>query len=56
MKENKKAFYRALLMKNELTDYLVSVSNKCENRVNNLMDQLKKSNNLLSEKVKKLIN
>ena len=41
-------------MKNELTYYLVSVSIKCENRLNNLMEQFKKSDKLLSEKSKKI--
>lgn len=52
LKRNNKTFYTALLMKNELTNYLVSVSNECENRLNNLMEQLKKSDKLLSEKSK----
>lgn len=54
LKHNNKALYTALLMKNELTDYLVSVSNKCENRLNNLMEQFKKSDKLLSEKSKEI--
>ena len=54
LKQNNKALYTALLMKNELTDYLVSVSNECENSLNNLMEQLKKSNKLLSEKSKEI--
>lgn len=37
-------------MKNELTNYLVSVSDECENRLNNLMKQFKKLNKLLFEK------
>ena len=49
LKQNSKTLYTALLMKNELTDYLVSVSNECENRLNNLMEQFKKSDKLLSE-------
>ena len=43
-------------MKNELTNYLVSVSDECENKLNNIIEQFKKSDKLLSEKVKKLIN
>lgn len=54
LKQNNKALYTALLMKNELTDYLVSVSNECENRLNNLMEQFKKSDKLLSEKSKEI--
>ena len=54
LKRNNKTFYTTLLMKNELTNYLVSVSNECENSFNNLMDQFKKSNKLLSEKSKEV--
>ena len=54
LKKNSKALYTTLLMKNELTDYLVSVSNECENRLNNLMEQFKKSDKLLSEKSKEI--
>ena len=43
-----------LLMKNELTNYLISVSNECENRLNNLMEQFKKLDKLLSEKSKEI--
>ena len=43
-----------LLMKNELTNYLVSVSNECENRLNNLMEQFKKLDKLLCEKSKEI--
>ena len=52
LKRNNKTFYTTLLMKNELTDFLVSVSNECENKLNNLMEQFKKSYKLLSEKSK----
>ena len=47
LKENNKALYTTLLMKNELTNYLISVSNECENRLNNLMEQLNKSESLI---------
>ena len=53
LKQNNKTLYTTLLMKNELTNYLVSVSDECENKLNNLMEQLKKSDKLLSEKRKK---
>ena len=53
LKENNKTFYTTLLMKNELTNYLVSVSSECEKRFNNLMKQFKKSDKLLPEKRKK---
>lgn len=54
LKQNNKTLYTTLLMKNELTNYLVSVSDECENKSNNLMEQLKKSNKLLSEKSKEI--
>ena len=54
LKRNNKTFYTTLLMKNELTNYLVSVSNECEKKLNNLMEQFKKSDNLLSEKSKEI--
>ena len=52
LKKNNKALYATLLMKNELTNYLVSVSDECENKLNNLIEQFKKLDNLLSEKIK----
>ena len=52
LKENNKALYTTLLMKNELTNYLVSVSIEAENRLNFLMEQYKNSDELLSEKRK----
>ena len=54
LKKTNKALYITLLMKNELTNYLVSVSDECENRLNNLMEQFKKSDKLLSEKSKEI--
>ena len=54
LKQNNKTLYTTLLMKNELINYLVSVSNECENRLNNLMEQFKKSDKLLSEKSKEI--
>ena len=54
LKRNNKTFYTTLLMKNELTNYLVSVSNECEKKLNNLMEQFKKSDKLLSEKSKEV--
>lgn len=41
-------------MKNELTNYLVSVSDEYENKLNNLIEQFKKSDKLLSEKSKEV--
>ena len=52
LKENNKPFYTTLLMKNELTNHLVSVSIEVENRLNILMEQYKNSDELLSEKSK----
>ena len=52
LKRNNKTFYTTLLMKNELTNYLVSVSNECEKKLNNLMEQFKKLDKILSEKSK----
>ncbi len=52
LKENNKPLYTTLLMKNELTNHLVSVSIEAENRLNSLMEQYKNSDRLLSEKNK----
>ncbi len=52
LKENNKPLYTTLLMKNELTNHLVSVSIEAENRLNILMEQCKNSDKLLSEKNK----
>ena len=52
LKENNKALYTTHLMKNELTNHLVSVSIEAENRLNSLMEQYKNSDKLLSEKSK----
>ena len=53
LKEHKKALYTTLLMKDELTNHLVSVSKDAENLLNNLMENYKKSDEKLSEKSKK---
>ena len=52
LKENNKPLYTTLLMKNELTNHLFSVSIEAENRLNILMEQCKSSDKLLSEKNK----
>lgn len=52
LKENNKPLYTTLLMKNELTNHLVSVSIEAENRLNILMEQYKNSDKLLSERNK----
>ena len=50
LKEHKKALYISLLMKNELTNQLISVSKDSENLLNILMENYKKSDERLSEK------
>ena len=52
LKRNNKALYTTLLMQNELTNHLVSVSIEAENRLNILMEQYKNSDELLSKKNK----
>ncbi len=52
LKVNDTALYTTLLMKNKLTNHLVSVSIEAENRLNYLMEQYKNSDKLLSEKSK----
>ena len=52
LKVNNTALYTTLLMKNKLTNHLVSVSIEAENRLNYLMEQYKNSDKLLSEKSK----
>lgn len=52
IKEYKKGLYQALLMKNELTNHLLSVSKDCEERLKTLMDNYIKNDEKLSEKSK----
>lgn len=52
IKEHKKALYTTLLMKNELTNHLLSVSKECEKRCNILMNNYIKNDEKLSEKNK----
>ena len=52
LKHYKKSLYTTLLMKDELTNHLVSVSKDAENLLNNLMESYKKSDEKLSEKSK----
>ena len=56
VKERKKGLYQALLMKNELTNHLLSVSKESEERLKTLMDNYIKNDEKISEKVKKIIN
>ena len=53
LKEYKKALYTSLLMKEELTNHLISVSKNSEDLLNTLMESYKKSDEILSEKNKK---
>ena len=52
LKQNKKGIYTTLIMQDKLTNHLVSVSNECENRFKNLMDNYIKNDEKLSEKSK----
>ena len=54
LKENKKSFYTTLLMTNELTNHLISVSKNSEDRLQILMKNYKNSDERLSEKNKKI--
>lgn len=53
IKKYKKALYQALLMKNELTNHLLSVSKECEEKLETLMNNYIKNDEKLSEKSKK---
>ena len=52
LKAHKKALYTTLLMKDELTNHLISVSKNAENLLNNLMESYRKYDKKLSEKSK----
>ena len=54
LKTHKKALYTTLLMKDELTNHLVSVSKDAETLLNNLMESYKKRDERLSEKNKEI--
>ena len=54
LKQHKKAIYTTLLMKDELTNHLISVSKSAESLLNNLMESYKKSDEKLSENSKKI--
>ena len=54
LKEHKKALYTTLLMKDELTNHLISVSKDAENLLINLMESYKKTDEKLSEKNKEI--
>lgn len=55
LKQHKKVLYTTLLMKDELTNHLISVSKNAENLLNNLMESYRKYDKKLSEKSKKQI-
>ena len=52
LKEHKKALYTTLLMKDKLTNHLISVSKDAENLLNNLMESYKKLDEKLAKKSK----
>ena len=52
IKQHTKGLYQTLLMKNELTNHLLSVSIECEERLKTLMDNYIKNDEKLSEKSK----
>ena len=54
IKEHKKGLYQTLLMKNELTNHLLSVSIECEERLKTLMNNYIKNDERLSEKNKEI--
>jgi len=54
LKNKKQGLYTTLLMKNELQNHLFSVSIEVENRLNILMENYKKNDELLSEKNKEI--
>lgn len=54
LKQHNKSLYTTLLMKNELTDYLILVDKECNDRFNLLMKQYKENDIRLSEKNKEV--
>lgn len=54
LKQHKKVLYTILLMKDELTNHLISVSKYAENLLINLMESYKKTDEKLSEKNKEI--
>ena len=54
LKAHKKALYTTLLMKDELTNHLISVSKSSEDLLNTLTESYKKSDERLSEKSKEI--
>ena len=54
LKDYKKALYTSLLMKDELSNHLISVSKNAEDLLNTLMENYKNTDERLSEKNKKI--
>lgn len=54
LKAHKKALYTTLLMKDELTNHLISVGKDAEDLLNNLMESYKNYEERLSEKNKEI--
>ena len=54
LRAHKKALYTTLLMKDELTNHLISVSKDAEDLLNNLMENYKKADKKLSERNKEI--
>ena len=54
LKEYKKALYTSLLMKEELTNHLISVSKNADSLLNTLMENHRKSYEKLTEKSKEI--
>lgn len=52
LKEHKEALYTELLIKDLLTEHLISVSENADNLLNSLMESYKKSDERLTEKSK----
>lgn len=52
LKSNKKALYQELLMKDKLNEHLFSVSIIAEDRINNIINDLIKSDSSITEKLK----
>lgn len=52
LKKNKSALYQQLLMQDKLYDHLFSVSIEAEDKVNYLINEMVKSDNIINEKLK----
>ena len=54
LKQYKKSLYTTLLMENKLTDYLISIDENCNKKLNTLMEQYKNNDERLFEKNKQV--